>query len=162
MAILIFLVVLVFGLMEFVASIYHFLFPEVDEMKHNFQVFIRGILGSFEIFFLSPIALLIISSFKRIIIKMYPLEVKVHPTEALDMISEIDTKKTFISSLIGVTSTFILGQLIECFGGQNGHSREFTASKDFYMVLGVAILFLVIQVGLYYILSSHAKHEHKE
>lgn len=157
-SILIFLIILLFGISEFILTVFHFFDRSHKDTFLEFPPFVKGLLSSLEIFFLAPIVLLIISSFKRIIIKMYPLNVKIHPTESLDMINEMDAKKTFISSLIGVTSTFILGQLIESLTTGSA-AKEFQASKDFYFILLLSIAFLIIQIVLYSILSSHHSDE---
>lgn len=160
-SIILFTIILIFGLLEFIQCIQHFFFKTSGHVKYDFQDFIKGLLSSFEIFFLSPIPLLIIASFKRIIIKMYPIDVKVHPVITKDMISEIDAKKTFISSLIGVTATFILGQFIETTNiDSNQPVSKIVISNGFFLFLILTIVFLVILIFLYYILSK--THEEKK
>lgn len=160
-SILLFSVILLFGFFKFISSIFAFFF---NDHKFDYEAFTTNILSAFELFFLSPIPLLIIASFKGVIIKMYPNNVKVHPTIASDMIKEMDAKKTFISSLIGVTSTFILGQFIESLtasGDKNGNSitSSFNATRDYFVLIVLAIVFLVILIVLYYILTSHREEK---
>jgi len=159
-AIFLFSIILIFGLVEFLWSIKHFFSPLKDHKIFDFDDFIKGLLSSFEIFFLAPIPLLIIASFKRIVIKMFPVDVKIHPSITKDMISEIDAKKTFISSLIGVTSTLILGQFIEIISWNRIDSgSNFSVATDFFFILILSIAFLFIQIFLYSILSKFPKEK---
>ena len=133
--------------------------------KENLIILLKYLLpsldkeNSFEIFFLAPIPILIIASFKRIIVKMFPLNIKMHPFETKDMISEEIAKKTFISSLIGVTSTFLLGKFIEIISlvPEESSYSNFTLSYDYVYLLILALVFLLLQIFLYLILSKSHK-----
>lgn len=168
--ILLFGLTICFGIYEFFFAIWEFVHgaEATGEGSHkgkgDFEALLRGILSAFEIFFLSPIPLLIIASFKGIIIKMYPIDVKIHPTATKDMIQELDAKKTFISSLIGVTSTLLLGQLIEGLSGNSADMTRtgFSATNDYFWLLGLALAFLIIQIVLYAILAAHSPHDKHE
>jgi len=168
-SILLFAIILILGVFDFLLGIKQFLSPQLlsGSSSRVFDQLIKDLLSSFEILFLAPIPLLIIASFKRIIIKMYPIDVKIHPTIKKDMISELDAKKTFISSLIGVTATFILGQFIELFtenrlNSSDINQKSLIQSDYFYIlfyILILMIIFLLIQIFLYSILSKIPKEK---
>lgn len=110
----------------------------------NPEILIKKCLTSFELLFIAPIPILVVFAFKTIIGKTYPdifNKAEEVPENTLQLVL---AKKTFISSIIGVLSTFILGMFI----------------KDGNVELEKTILFLVflfILIIYYKFLSDHPK-----
>lgn len=156
-SIIIFGFILSFGLLEFIISLFHFVETKLTSGVFEFNELIRGILSTCELFFISPILILIVASFKKFISKIYPLEIKMHPNEVKCLISENLAKKTFISSLIGITSTFLLGQFISIFSQFKSIDtiNNFEFSLGFISILILSLLFLLILIFLYKFVSNH-------
>ena len=153
-------VTLAFGILQFFTGIGKF-FLEGDmpsgHERFDFELLIRNFLTAFEIFFLAPLPILIVASVKPLIFRLYPQTAKATVLSRFgDMITEIDAKKTFISSLIGVTSTFFLGQLIDRLTMQRVTAQ--LSLTEFLLVGVFVILFLVMQITLYSIIASHSTH----
>jgi len=122
-------------------------------------LFLRDILHSLEILFIAPIPVLIVFSFKKYLMSIFNTEI-LNLTKVDKIITTIEAKKAFITSLIGITSTFILGIFIDHLSGNNKENIYLFLSNDYLIILTLAILFLIIQIILFYIISKY--NEEKE
>ena len=144
-----FALILLLGIFEFLLAIFHFIFPILGTKRFDITLVLKGIFGTCEFFFISPIPLLIVATFKKLFTKIYPRDFKVSDIEKKALISENTAKKTFISSLLGVTSTFILSQFIILLQDSKGN----------ILMLFLVLIFQLILVYLYKVVSDHQDTE---
>jgi len=124
------------------------------------------ILPALEILFISPIPIMIIESYKKYILSIFPLgddnkdkkekevsaknEFSVRMTTINEGIKSEDAEKSFIACLIGVTSTYIIGKIFDAFGN---------SAIDTHLILTVsaAFIFLLIQIFYFHIINADIK-----
>lgn len=149
------------GCYYFYDSIKSYYFPVnackfLSNSKPDFYVLIKGILSSFELFFMAPIPFLVIFSHRRNINQAFSDIRPVIQKTALDL-DEIKAKKGFISSIIGILSTFILGIFFEYFS-KNDEDRFVLFETNFwpcFMMVCLLFLFMIILILYYKLLSNH-------
>jgi len=133
-----FVFVLAFSI-HFVQAIYSYIVNKFDP-----EILIRKCLTSFELLFIAPIPILIIFAFRTIISKTYPdifNKVEEAPENTLQLVI---AKKTFISSIIGLLATFLLGIFI------NSEKIEFVKTI-------LLLSFLLLLIVYFKFLSDHSK-----
>lgn len=125
----------------------------------NAHDFVKNLLSSFELLFIAPIPLLVVFSFKRYIIKMFPLEIHLSQLERDHLMDEVVAKKIFISSMIGVIATFTLGLFIEAMSTDHHPDHTFLTITSTplisILVIVLMMLFLLILIYYYKVLSNH-------
>ncbi|MBK6544586.1 MAG: hypothetical protein IPG12_04860 [Saprospiraceae bacterium] len=131
----------VFVILFFLAIRYH-LFSNFEP-----EVFIKKALTSFELLFVAPIPILIVFAFKAIMVRIYPSYFNEPEDDPKNLLKLDLAKKTFISSIIGVLATFILGIFL---------SQTTFDLWSIYKIL-LFMVFLLILIIYYKILSDHSK-----
>lgn len=122
---------------------------------NNAETFLPEILHAFEYFFVSPIALIILFSCKDYLLDIFPKADGDDKELTGRTVDSLLAEKVFISSIIGVTSTFILSKLIALFNSNGG-----IENNKLYLLL-IAICFLILEVLFFRDISSHRKEQHK-
>ena len=108
----------------------------------NSELLIKKCLTSFELLFIAPIPILIIFAFRAIMTKMFPIYFNKTEDAGVKLLTLDLAKKTFISSIIGVLATYILGVFL----------------SDEAFEIGKTILFLAFLITLivyYKFLADH-------
>jgi len=115
-------------------------------MEYIPENFVKSALTSFELLFLAPIPILIVFAFKAIMIKIFPGFFKEPEDDPKNLLKLDFAKKTFISSMVGVLATFILGVFL---------NENF---QDLWSILRVLLFlgFLLILIFYFKLLSAHA------
>jgi len=142
------------------------------------NILLVKLLHALEFFFISPIPTLILFSFRHYVLSIFPIlnnnqnenndeeslkqtegkpRIKSHAriTQKIKKINEISpemAERAFISSLIGITSTFFLGKLIDAFKCPD----EFSVN-GFYL-FSLLIIFLAVQIFFYRVLSKEIEN----
>jgi len=125
----------------------------------NIYEFLKELLHSLEILFIAPIPILITYSFKKYVLALFNSSIPDFDTKFnmfSKTINSYEAEKAFITSIIGITSTFILGLFIELLAvnSNNGVNTELSVSHDFILILSLAFVFLVLQILLYRFISK--------
>ena len=120
--------------------------------------FINKVLHALEILFIAPIPILIVYSFRKYILSVAPLDPE-DVDESASLILRIITaevaKKAFITSLIGITSTFILSRLFAVLTPKAAVEENIQINAVFFIGMGFALIFLCILIYLYNLLINH-------
>jgi len=134
------------------------------QFRHPYS-FLRELLHSLEILFIAPIPVLIVFSFRKLIILSFPPKiVEDAKPEGQNIIEKLfDThvnediaKKAFISSIIGVMSTYLLGIFIKLLTpNEEQVSSMLHVSHDFINILAFYLLFILAMILLYFMISNH-------
>ncbi len=109
------------------------------------EMFIKKVLSSFELLFISPIPILIIFGFKYIMIKTYPDYFNSPEYDSKNILTLGQAKKTFIGSIIGVAATYILGIFI---------NNEIETTP---IIIVLFLLFILVLILYYKIINSHSE-----
>lgn len=132
------------------------------KLWHSFSLFsdtylfLQEVLHSLEILFISPLPILIIYSYKPYILELFPSNTSM--SFKGEFISQSSAEIAFVSSLIGITSTFVIGKLIELlnYTKPDINTQEFTpalSNCEIFITIGLALIFLIIQIFLFRFLS---------
>lgn len=135
--------------------------------------FLKDILHALEILFIAPIPVLITFSFQNYIFAIFPNDENTDESKNLNLskfhsiINPQESKQAFITSLIGITSTYLLGLFIELLtikvpmdpkipeGSYHIEINEkLIVSNDLILILIFISIFLVIQILLFKLISS--------
>jgi ABC-type multidrug transport system fused ATPase/permease subunit len=110
---------------------------------------------------MAPIPFLIIFSQRTNVIKVFGEFLEPIQQEAKFNLTEDKAKKGFISSLIGVVSTFILSYFIEILKNGSDLGKFISSSYfwNFFSLLTLLFLFLIILIYYYQYLSNHIDKE---
>ena len=149
------------GAYYFFFSVFNYFQPFLDSSSANssnsypeFYSLIKGLLSSFELFFMAPIPILIIFSHRaNIDIIFYDFL----PKQNKPFLSDVKAKKGFISSIIGILSTFILGVFFDFFS-KDSSNRNALFEKHFwywFIIIISLLIFLAILIFYYNLLSNH-------
>ena len=128
---------------------------------NDIYVFLKEILHSLEILFIAPIPILITFSYKKYVLALFnpsQSESVSNSKKFEEVINPFEAEKAFITSIIGITSTFILGLFFELLSIQSKTEANInlSVSCDFILIFGLAFVFLIIQIFLYrFISKSH-------
>mgnify|MGYP006870824391 CR=1 FL=1 len=147
-SILIFITFLVIFIIDISKITFEFFQSHGDgQQNHSAGEFVKNTLTSFELLFVAPIPILIVFAFKTIMVKIFPTQFDETEFDPKNLLRLDLAKKTFISSIIGILSTFILSIFL-----QNNNFDEYEVKKVL-LFLG----FLIILIIYYKILSAHAE-----
>lgn len=143
----------IFGTYYFIHSIVKYCFPACQE-NPEFYSLIKDLLASFELFFMAPIPFLIIFSHKHNIDVVF---YDIIPNQRKVFLDETSAKKGFISSIIGIISTFTLGVFFEFFSKENNKRNELFENHFWYCFIMICMLFIFLTILIFYYkhLSNH-------
>jgi uncharacterized membrane protein YqhA len=146
-AVLLFIPLLITGFYEFVMSFYKFL------NGHDAVGLLTDLLHSFEFFFLAPLPLMVVYSFRDYILTVFPLEngSKTAEIEKSAITPEV-AERAFIGSLIGASSTFLLSKIIDLL------QEACISDQKQLLLLSVLIIFILLQIFFYHTVSKHIKN----
>lgn len=127
----------------------------------NIYDFLKELLHSLEILFIAPIPILIIYSYKKYVLALFNSNGS-SDDSSYNIFEKIfnsnEAEKAFITSIIGITSTFILGLFIELLSvkndGGNSINVELLVSNDFILTIVLAFVFLIIQLILFKLITK--------
>ena len=146
-AALISFILIIFGAIVFCKSIFDYCFANSDSAL-KFYSLLKGLLSSLELFFMAPIPFLIVFSHRRNINQAFA-DLRPVQRSGIDL-DEIKAKKGFISSLIGILSTFILSMFFEILSN-NPESIEIISNEHFWRIFSIiCMLFLFLTVLIIY------------
>jgi hypothetical protein len=115
--------------------------------------FLPALLHGFEYLFAAPIPLIILFSFVDYLFRVFP---KIDVTVAGSTMDSLLAEKVFVSSIIGVTSTFIIAKLIELYN----QKAAIQPSQNNLILL--ALLFLAIEITFFMIISKHRSGDKRD
>jgi len=141
----------------------------------NIYLFLKEILHSLEILFIAPIPVLIIFSFRKYITMAFPPNVTKTEESAFTFIEKaidaIEAKKAFITSIIGITSTFLLGLFLDLLSKNNSEAGNvddgqqyfsIEISNSFIFLIVCLLVFLIIQIILFHLLNKKHSAENPD
>ena len=148
-------ILILLGSYYFLASLLSYFQSKANHSE--FYTLVKGLLSSFELFFMAPIPFLIIFSHRRNISQAFADILPVQ--NARVDLDEVKAKKGFISSIIGILSTFILGIFFEFFSKTSEKSSENQMFETHFwycfIIISMLFLFLTILILYYKLLSNH-------
>jgi hypothetical protein len=115
--------------------------------RWHWEQYVKEAIGTFEWLFIAPIPSLVIYAFRATMVKIYPACFNDPDYDEKNMLTIIDAKKNFVSSIAGVTGIYIVGQFL----------LEGKFDNDMFIKTSLAMVFLVILIIYYHILSGHDK-----